>query len=208
MNTSEFLPYEWSYQDAEQLNFEDDHFDFSIVHAGLQCCQSPHRALVEMYRVSKFGLIVFDSLDNVTARIGVHLRLGQEYAIAGVAGNEYVFGGVKNTPIPNYNYRWTKREIEKTIQSYAPIGKHKFMYFYEFRINWSRAGLTKSRLLYAVFVLVAPLVKLFTLIFPRQCNNFAFVVLKPELPGGLHPWLKQESGRIVLNTAWVKQRYR
>jgi hypothetical protein len=37
-----------------------------------------------------------------------------------VVGDEYLYGGVKNTPIPNYVYLWTEREVTKTISSFAP----------------------------------------------------------------------------------------
>src|SRR5712692_9219823 len=54
----EFHPLEWSLQDAENLSFEDNSFDFYIVHSGLHHCYSPHRALLEMYCVSRKGLLL------------------------------------------------------------------------------------------------------------------------------------------------------
>jgi hypothetical protein len=43
---------------------------------------------------------------------------------------------------------------------------------------------------------------------PKQTNNFAALVLKPDLPRALHPWLRQEGGSIRLNDEWVATRYR
>ncbi len=57
----EFAPYQWSYQKAEQLSYGDREFDFVVVHAALHHCESPHRALLEMYRVAKIGAIAFES---------------------------------------------------------------------------------------------------------------------------------------------------
>jgi ubiquinone/menaquinone biosynthesis C-methylase UbiE len=60
MNVSggdEFAPFSWSFQDAEQLSFEDEAFDYVFVHAGLHHCASPHRALLEMYRVARRGIM-------------------------------------------------------------------------------------------------------------------------------------------------------
>src|SRR5258708_4206359 len=208
MTGDEFAPYDWSFQDAEQLDYDDEQFDFCIAHSGLHHCRSPHRALLEMYRVARFGLVVFEPLDNAVCRLGVRLGLGQEYELAAVAGNDYAYGGLKNTPIPNYVYRWTEREIEKAIQSYAPVGKHRFRYFYRLRVPWERTQLMNSHLLYLAFAVLTPLARLFTLVFPRESNNFAFVVQKPDLPGGLFTWLKPESDDIRLDTAWVKQRSR
>src|SRR5260221_1631337 len=56
---TEFAPFTWCFQDAENLTFKDGEFDFCIAHDGLHHCQSPHRGLLEMYRVAKKGLLVF-----------------------------------------------------------------------------------------------------------------------------------------------------
>ncbi len=40
-------------QDAERLSFADGSFDVVIARAGLHHCYSPHRALLEMYRVAR-----------------------------------------------------------------------------------------------------------------------------------------------------------
>jgi len=208
MTGNEFAPFDWSFQDAEQLEYEDDCFDFCVAHSGLHHCRSPHRALLEMYRVSRKGVIVFEPLDNAVCRLGVRLGLGQDYELAAVAGNDYAYGGLKNTPIPNYVYRWTEREIEKAIQSNCPLGKHRFRYFYRLRVPWERTQLMNSRLLYLAFAALMPLARLFTLAFPHASNNFAFVVQKPDLPSDLYPWLTQDADDIRLDTAWVKQLYR
>src|SRR5690242_11001700 len=75
----DFAPYRWSYQDAERLTFDDESFDFCVVHSGLHHCYSPHRALLEMYRVARRGLVFFEPYDNLLTRLGVKLNIGQEY---------------------------------------------------------------------------------------------------------------------------------
>ena len=37
------------------FGFEDGAFDFVVVHQGLHHCHSPHRGLLEMYRVARRG---------------------------------------------------------------------------------------------------------------------------------------------------------
>ena len=54
-------PFAWSVQDAQNLTFEDASFDFCFVSDGIHHCASPHRAILEMYRVSREGILVFDS---------------------------------------------------------------------------------------------------------------------------------------------------
>lgn len=205
---ADFAPFDWSIQDAEQLTFADNQFDVTIAHSGLHHCRSPHRALLEMYRVSRVGVIVLEPSDNLVTRLGVRLGLGQEYEVAAVAGTGCRSGGQTNTPIPNYVYRWTRREVEKTISSYDPLGKHKFLYFHKLRVPWYRSNMMRRRLVDVVFLLLTPLAQCLAAIFPSCCNNFAFVVVKPKVPDELHPWLKSVNGSIAINTDWIAARYR
>src|SRR5262245_12517528 len=48
-------------QDAENLSYDDGSFDLVVVHAGLHHCYSPHRALLEMYRVARKCVLAFES---------------------------------------------------------------------------------------------------------------------------------------------------
>jgi len=48
-----FAPFGWRLEDAQDLSVPDASFDFAFVADGLQHCPSPHRALLEMYRVSR-----------------------------------------------------------------------------------------------------------------------------------------------------------
>ena len=47
MDGHDYLPFQWSFQDAEKLDFDDDQFDVCIAHSGLHHCRSPHGALLE-----------------------------------------------------------------------------------------------------------------------------------------------------------------
>jgi SAM-dependent methyltransferase len=126
----EFAPYQWNFQRAEELTYDDLEFDFVVVHAALHHCETPHRALLEMYRVAKIGLIAFESRDSLLMNFLEKIELSPTYEHIAVYYNDGKFGGVNNTEIPNYIYRWTEREIQKTISSYAPFAKHQFLYQY------------------------------------------------------------------------------
>jgi len=203
----EFAPYEWSFQDAEKLTYRDAEFDFCIAHNGLHHCYSPHRALLEMYRVAKSGLLIFEPRDTLVTGIGVRLNFGQEYEVAAVADNELRFGGVRNTFLPNYVYRWTEREIEKTIASFAPWGKHRFIFRYALRVPWRRLRIMKSRIFLFAVQTFLPVLRIFFALFPKQSNCFAFVILKPQIPKDLYPWLKFENSHIVLDEEYMHLRY-
>lgn len=205
---TEFAPYPWSFQDAEHLDFPDGSFDACIVHNGLHHCYSPHRALLELYRVARRCVVVFEPRDTLLTRVGVKLNLGQEYEVAAVVGNDLRFGGVRNTAIPNFVYRWTEREIEKVVRCYDPVARPRFRYFYALRVPESRMAMMKRRLLPTVLKLSLPVLRLFTALFPRQSNCFGFVIFKPELPADLQPWLRLEQGQPVVDRDWVSRQYR
>lgn len=207
MDGDEFAPFDWSFQDAEELSFDDDTFDFALCHWGLHHCYSPHRAVQEMYRVSRKGILFFEPCDNLLTRLGVTLHVGQRYEHAAVFYNDNAYGGVRNSPIPNYIYRWTEREVIKTISALAPYGEHRFEFFYRMRIPWTQLKGRKNNLFYYAVALARPLLKAFEVVFPRQSNNFAALVLKPNLPGDLHPWLRQDNGAVELDESWLDRRY-
>jgi hypothetical protein len=118
------------------------------------------------------------------------------------------FGGVNNSSVPNYIYRWTERDIEKTISTYAPYAKHQFQYLYASDVP-SSVSLEKGAIVKSLIINFAkPFYKLFTIVFPKQQNLFAFYILKPKLPDDLHPWLKLESGKFKFNQEWAAQKYK
>jgi len=204
----EFSPYEWSYQNAENLTYNDSEFDFVIVHAALHHCTSPHQALLEMYRVAKKGVIAFESRDSLLMQILEKFHLTQTYEHAAVYFNDGKYGGVNNSEIPNYVYRWTEREIEKTISSYSPYGNHIFRYKYSHAFP-ATSGLERNGKIKIFFLLIAqPIYKLFSLIFPKQQNLFAFYIEKHYPEKGLHPWLIFDEGKIKFNNSWGKTFYK
>ena len=108
----EFAPFAWSFQDAEALSFPDRSFDYCIVHAGLHHCASPHRALLEMYRVARHGVLAFEARDSLMMRMAVRARRVPVYETCAVRFHNFRYGGVRNTCVPNYIYRWTETEVE------------------------------------------------------------------------------------------------
>jgi SAM-dependent methyltransferase len=207
-NAQEFAPFSWSYQDAESLTWPDGAFDFTIVHSGLHHCHSPHRALLEMYRVSTRGVVLFEPYDNWLTAMGVKLGIGQDYEHAAVFYNGCTHGGVRNGCVPNYIYRWTEKEIVKTISAFAPYGAHTFRFIHRVRIPWTQLQGRRNRLLYYGVRMSVPLVRALGWAFPKQCNCFAAIVMKPQLPRDLHPWLDLRDGTMKPNRAWLGQRYR
>jgi SAM-dependent methyltransferase len=203
--------FRWSEQDAEHLTYDDAAFDLVVVHSGLHHCHSPHRALLEMYRVARRGVLIFEPYDNVLTRVGVRLGVGQEYEYAGVAGElgaDGHRGGVANTTIPNFVYRFTEREILKTVNSYAPYAPHDVRFFHRMQLPWAQLRRRRNRGRYVAMRLAQPVLKLVEACAPAQSNNFAALILKPDLSRTLHPWLQRGRGGLEVNGGWLAGRYR
>jgi SAM-dependent methyltransferase len=197
-------PYIWQFQDLEQLNYPDQSFDYVIAHNVLHHLPSPHKGLLEMYRVAKLGLIAVEPYDNMSTRLAQVLGLAQIYEHGTVQFEEV---GVANTDIPNHVYRFTEAELEKVIRSNSPIAYHEFDYLYG-RDEPGFTKLERNGWKFLLMKLIKPLYFLFTLIFPKQQNLFAFMVNKPNLPKDLLPWLSMGGDGIVrFNGEWGRKKY-
>lgn len=199
-------PFEWSYQDAENLQFADDAFDFCIVHDGLHHCASPHRALLELYRVGKLGCLAFEPPDTWVTRISMRLGLAQDYELAAVAGHAYRGGGWRNTVIPNFVHRWTRREIRHVIQSFAPQRRHEYIFRSGATFNLARKLRRNSGLVKFTSDTLQAMMQAGSQVFPSLGNLLAFAVLKPASPQGLQPWLRAVEGGLALNPDYFRQR--
>lgn len=188
--------------DAERLDLPDRSFDYAVVHAVLHHCASPHAALLELYRVARRGVIVIEARDSLSMRLLGRLGLSQVYEYGAVISNGCSAGGVRDTEIPNYVYRWTEREVEKTISSAAPHARHRFDYRHGNTVDCQRGWTLRAVLVR----LLTPFYKAFVLVFPGQQNLFAFRVTKPEPGEDLQPWLAWRDGRVVFDREWAAAR--
>ena len=199
-------PFGWEHQDAEDLTYEDGSFDVAIVSAGLHHCRSPHRALLELYRVARVAAIALESRDSSLMRLAVRLGAVDDYELAAVAAHGLRSGGVANTGTPNYVFRWTEREVEKTLASFAPHVRHRVLYFREFELP-APVLETSHGAKAALLRLSQPVVTAITRVLPGQANLFAFVIQKPRLPDDLQPWMRVEDDRVVPDAEAVARRY-
>jgi len=198
-----FAPYAWAHADAEELPYADGSFDWGLVSAGLHHCRSPHRAVLELYRVARRGVLCVESRDSAAMRLASRAGLVDDFEVSAVAAHGLVAGGVANTAVPNYVYRWTEREFEKTISSNAPHARHRFVYLRELGIPWSiveAAGGVRARVLRALAPIAEGVVK----VVPSQANLFAFAVVKLD---GLQPWLRPGPAGPQPDEDWIRRRY-
>lgn len=149
----------------QKIELKDNSYDYCVAHACIHHSSKPHSAVLEMYRVAKKGILVIEANDSLVTRISCKLGISEEYEKSAIIKN-INYGGVDNTNIPNYVYRWTEREVTKLINSYNP-GKENyisFTYGYDFKF---------SKNLFLNFF-----IKVFFSIFKKQQNLFAFFIEK------------------------------
>jgi ubiquinone/menaquinone biosynthesis C-methylase UbiE len=208
MAALDWSPYSYSLQNAESLSYPDNSFDYVVIHEAIHHASSPHRVITEMYRVAKKGVMATEARDSFTMRLMIKFNFTQDYEYFGIYLNGYT-GGVNNTEIPNFIYRWTEREIEKTINSYTPYAKHNFKYNYGTRFPFLLKHDKKSFLKYMMLRCIHPFFALFVILFKKQQNLFCFFIEKPKIPTDLHEWIKWDevANSPTFNKDWAKKRY-
>ena len=83
----------------------------------------------------RVAAIALESRDSALMRLATRLGAVDEYELgARSRPTASRAGGVANTSTPNFVYRWTEREVEKTIASFAPHARHRIRYFREFEL--------------------------------------------------------------------------
>jgi len=182
--------------DACALPYEDESFDHVMAHAGLHHASRPHQALCEMYRVARRTVVFVESQDSLLMRLLVRLRLTPAYEWAAILDAGYRRGGVDDRPVPNYIFRWTQREVEKTIRSLAPERQVCIEFYREWTVTWERLmrrlantplGRLPSPLLEQA---TRKTVGIVNRLFGRQGNGFAVVIRKDLMSS--QPWIEWE----------------
>jgi len=193
--------------DVENLSYPDGAFDAVIVHSGLHHCASPHRGLLEMYRVAKRCIILFEPADNMVTRLGQKLGIGQTYEFAAVQGNHLECAGWRNTSVPNWVYRFTASEIRQTVNCAAPFGPHRFGFYYRTRVPWRQLRARRNKLPLLLATAAAPVLRLLDAVGPVASNNLAAVIVKPDLPRDRFPWLEQRGSDWAANKEWFREHF-
>ncbi len=197
----------WAHKNAEQLDYADASFDIVAVHSGLHHCRYPHKALCEMYRVARVAVLVSEPSKCWLTDLGRRLGFGQDYEVHAVAAHHLKSGGVNNAEIPNYVYRWSARELEDTIKSYAPEYRHAVTTLTHLEVHWHDLRAKKNPVRLLLMLCIYPFLNISVKLFPRMGNIlFAYIPVASEEQ--LHPWLEHAGNRIVPNKRWFAERMR
>jgi SAM-dependent methyltransferase len=205
---SVFAPYKWSFEDAESLTFENESFELVVVHSGLHHLRCPHKGILEMYRVASRVVLCIEPHDSWFTRLGVRLGFGQDYETLAVYANNCLYGGVANSEIPNFVYRFSSHEIVKLIQCGNPIAPSRVRAAYRTRVPYERAARLKNPVYRFLIPLFGSVLTILGRYVPVLANNVAFTVFKPSIPGDLMPWLDLSGGRISVRKEYLSELYK
>lgn len=176
-----YSPHMHSKQDLRNLKLDDNSFDYVVANACIHHTSTPHQAILEMYRVSRKGIIVIEGNDSFFIKLSNLLNISQEYELSAVTNKDgsYDKGGVDNSSIPNFVYRWTKREVYKLISSYEPQYKHSIYYFYESDFEGYKNVRKLGYQRFVLFILEI-IAKIYFKIFKTEKNLFCFFINKEK----------------------------
>jgi len=103
----------FSSQNAEQLSYNDDHFDYLLCKEAYHHFPRPYAALYEMIRVAKKGIVVIEPQDPVSKMAGMLFFLNILSAFKNNFANLLWKNRFSYEPVGNFVYKISEREIEK-----------------------------------------------------------------------------------------------
>jgi SAM-dependent methyltransferase len=201
--------------DAEEMQLADSSYDVVLAHEVLHHCRSPHKALLEMLRVSRRHVIILEPNESTLMRAFVKLRFSFAYELPAVIFHNYRQGGVRNTCIPNYIFRWNERDMYQTTASFIP--ELEFSAFarsyWDFNVDENELALRTNTRIGIFTRIMGPSLFLACLHglqavvnrlpwLGKQGNKFFGCITKHD---SLKPWLVREDGAIANNRNYNKQ---
>lgn len=189
--------------DAENIALPDNSYPIVFAHAILHHCRCPHKALGEMARVAQQHVFFLEPNDSFALRFLVRNGFSFPYELSAVTAQKYLRGGLRDGPIPNYIYRWTRREAAKCVAAYHPerqfdVRAHPFWDFYvnEYEIlnrRESRVAPLARKLGPGNLIKLLHLGQVVLNLLPplrAQGNKFFCAISKKEL----QPWIEMREG--------------
>ncbi|HVB56413.1 MAG TPA: methyltransferase domain-containing protein [Candidatus Acidoferrales bacterium] len=195
--------------DAEEMDLPSDSFDLVFAHAVLHHCSSPHRALCEMLRVSRRYVLFQEPNDSLAMSLLVRMRFSFPYELPAVVGHDYRSGGVHDSQIPNFIYRWDRAEVSQTVSSYIPecVFSVQAYPYWDFSLTEEDLDARKATRIGGITSVVGTGNFISLLQFAQRVLNRVPVVRKQgnkffccvEKSPVLKPWLAREGAEIIFN---------
>ena len=203
--------------DAEDIRLPDQSYDIVFVHEVIHHCRSPHRAMCEMLRVARHQVLMMEPNESAFMRLLVRMQLSFPFELMAVIDHNYLSGGVRDSQIPNFIFRWNRHDVDKLVSSFLPEYSLRVYADPYWDFNLDEAGLAVRkqtrigmitgvigaknflRILHAAQSVLnrVPILR-------RQGNKFFCCVHRTSQ---LRPWLALESdGRIIFNPSYQSKK--
>ncbi|UDY23616.1 methyltransferase domain-containing protein [Nocardioides sp. Kera G14] len=178
--------------DAHKMPYASGSYDHVIGHSGLHHCSRPHEALHEMYRIASKTVLFVENQDSVAMRWATRAGVVSWHELPAVEAADFESGGVDGTGVPNFVYRWTRRDLQKAVASFDPaydvpieihtewnLGRERIAS----RVLQQRLGMSDEK----ATRLFERGQKVLNAVAGRQGNIFAATIRKDL--ARLHPWM-------------------
>lgn len=178
--------------DAHDMPQQSESYDHVLAHAGLHHCSRPHEALHEMYRLARKIVLFVENQDSVMMRMASRAGVVGWYELPAVVDGGYQTGGVDGTGVPNFVYRWTRREVTKTVAAFDPGYDIPVEFYSEWNVAPERLSAQALQSKFKLSDSGAERLLAFghralNSVASRQGNIFAATIRKDRRT--LHPWM-------------------
>jgi hypothetical protein len=162
--------------DLTENNFhlKEHKFDYIIVHAVIHHLDKPHTSILNLYDIATKGIVIIESNDSLLMKVCTKLKFVEEFEYSAISKNK---GGLLDSSVPNYIYRWSEREIKKLIYSYKPNLKHEFIFDYNFDFKNKKLYETGNFYKKIMYKLSNKFLFFFNFFLKKQANNL-FIFIK------------------------------
>lgn len=195
--------------DAEQMDLPSDSYDLVFASEVLHHCSSPHQALCEMLRVSRRYVVFMEPNDSAAMNALVKMNFSFPYELPAVIAHDYQSGGLRDSNIPNFIYRWNRHEVVKTVSSCIPermfyVRAHPYWDFSVTKEELDRRKATRIGTITSLigarnFIALLRVAQLTMNLLPplRGQGNKFFCCIDKGVE--LKPWMAREGKDIVYN---------
>jgi ubiquinone/menaquinone biosynthesis C-methylase UbiE len=195
--------------DAEQMDLPSDSYDIVFASEVLHHCSSPHRALCEMLRVSRRHVVFMEPNDSAAMNALVRMNFSFPYELAAVVDHNFKSGGVRDSHIPNFIYRWSQHEVVKTVSSYIPERKFSVRArpYWDFHITEEELAMRKTTRIGSLTSVMGAGNFIVLLHLAESCLNSVMPLRNQgnkffcsiEKSSDLKPWMAREGNRVIFN---------
>jgi SAM-dependent methyltransferase len=202
--------------DAEAMGLADNSYDLVLAHEVLHHCRSPHKALLEMLRISRRHVILLEPNNSLAMRLLLRLRFSYPYELPAVIAGGFQTGGVRDSSIPNHIYRWNAVDVYQTTASYLAESEFDLYTqgYWDFNVDEAELLRRSETRIGSVMKILSPQVFLAGLHsfqavvnhipwLGRQGNKFFGCIRKRS---ELKPWLVRRGDEIHFSGDYIKGR--